>query len=240
MSELVELLLLTSLAGAAIPIGGFLATVERIHPDWLELEFRHSVVAFGGGVLLSAVSLVLVPEGTKVLSLPWVIGAFLAGGLVFFALDAALARSTSSLSQLVAMLSDFLPEAMAMGAAFAVGGDSGLLLAILIALQNLPEGFNAYRELAASGKSSPRAILVSFMMLAPLGPAAGAAGYFWLAPYPHVVAFIMLFAASGILFLTFQDIAPQAQLKNRMAPSLGAVLGFLLGLVGQLITAPHA
>ncbi len=43
----------------------------------------------------------------------------------------------------------------------------------------------------------------------------------------------MLFAASGILYLTFQDLAPQAKMKNRKVPALGAVLGFLLGLLGQ-------
>jgi ZIP family zinc transporter len=46
----------------------------------------------------------------------------------------------------------------------------------------------------------------------------------------------MLFAAGGILYLIFEDIAPQAALRNRHAPPLGAVAGFLLGLAGQLMT----
>ena len=40
----------------------------------------------------------------------------------------------------------------------------------------------------------------------------------------------------GILYLIFEDIAPQAALRNRHAPPLGAVAGFLLGLAGQLMT----
>jgi len=33
--------------------------------------------------------------------------------------------------------------------------------------------------------------------------------------------------------VTFQNIAPQPQFKNGFSPALGAVFGFLLGLVGQ-------
>jgi ZIP family zinc transporter len=45
----------------------------------------------------------------------------------------------------------------------------------------------------------------------------------------------MLFAAGGILYLIFQDIAPQSKLKNHRAPSLSAVAGFLLGVIGKVI-----
>ena len=191
------------------------------------------MIAFGGGVLLSAVSLVLVPDGVKQLSLPWVIAAFLSGGLSFILLDLLLSKLKNSMAQLAAMLSDFIPEAIALGAGFATGDSTGMLLAILISRQNLPEGFNAYRELHAGGSLPGKTILTAFLLLVPLGPIAGDAGYLWLSGYPKVVAFMMLYAASGILYMTFQDIAPQAQLKNGFAPALGAVLGFLLGLVGQ-------
>lgn len=45
----------------------------------------------------------------------------------------------------------------------------------------------------------------------------------------------MLFAAGGILYLLFQDIAPQVRLENRWGPPLGAVLGFMLGMLGQIL-----
>ena len=43
----------------------------------------------------------------------------------------------------------------------------------------------------------------------------------------------MLFAAGGILYLTFEDIAPEARLDRHWAPPLGAVGGFLLGMAGH-------
>ena len=79
MNDLTEMLLLTLVAGIAMPIGATIGMIERIRPRWLETEVRHSIIAFGGGALLAAVSLVLVPEGTRHLS-PLLIALCFAGG----------------------------------------------------------------------------------------------------------------------------------------------------------------
>ncbi len=64
------------------------------------------------------------------------------------------------------MLLYFVPEAVALGAALV----DGMLLAFLIAIQNLPEGFNAKVKL-----------LLAFMALALLGPLSAFFGPpFWL------------------------------------------------------------
>lgn len=238
MTGVLEVIVLTTLAGITIPIGGFLALIERIHPRWLEVEFRHSIIAFGGGVLLAAVALVLVPEGIS--EQPPLIAALaiLFGGVCFMSVDRILATHKNSASQLIAMLLDFVPESLALGASFATNGESvGLLLAILIGLQNLPEGFNAFRELNSSTTMTKKYILPGFCLLVLLGPISGLIGYYLLALIPRMVGLIMLFAAGGILYLTFQDIAPQAKLERRWAPSLGAVLGFVFGLIAQMVIA---
>ena len=235
MSDLAIVIVMTIVAGAAMPIGGIIAMADRISPGWLDDEFRHGVIAFGGGVLISAVALVLVPGGIAVLSLRWIVTAFVVGGAAFWGLETILAKSKSSAAQMVAMVSDFVPEAIALGAAFAHGESAGLLLAILIGLQNLPEGFNSFRELKANGEQSDRKIIALLAMLVPLGPLAGWIGYCFLSDYPKVVGFIMLLAASGILYLTFQDLAPQSRDGDRKLPAIGAVLGFLLGVIGQVL-----
>lgn len=50
--------------------------------------------------------------------------------------------------------------------------------------------------------------------LVAIGPVAGLLGYFLLSDYPTGLGAIMLFAAGGILYLTFQDIAPQSRLNH--------------------------
>lgn len=226
----------TLIAGLAMPIGATFASFERIKSEWLEKEFRHSVIAFGGGALLSAVALVLVPEGIADLAPLTAVICFISGGLSFMCLDIILKKIDTSASQLAAMLSDFIPESIALGAAFATGKNNAFLLAALIALQNLPEGFNAYRELKGSTPYSPLKIIIVFALMALLGPLAGVSGYLWLSGHPVIVAAIMLFASGGILYSIFQDIAPQVRLEKHWAPPMGAVLGFVLGMVGLMLT----
>lgn len=233
MADWVVVVLLTWVAGLAMPAGAWLACLEHVRPNWLERELRHSVIAFGGGALLSAVAFVLVPEGSRELNIYLVSILFLAGALAFMSLDIFLDRHQSPAGQLVAMLSDFLPESLALGAAFAAGKPIGILLAGLIAIQNLPEGFNAFRELKSSGSFSARRIIGFFILLSLCGPISGIVGFFFLVDYPLLVDGIMIFAAGGILYIIFQDIAPQAKLKNRWAPAMGAIMGFLLGLLGN-------
>ena len=103
-------------------------------------------------------------------------------------LDILLYKMQTSASQLVAMLSDFIPESLALGGAFALGVENALLLAVLMALQNVPEGFNAYRELRGSSSYGRTRIILMFATMALLGPVAGVAGYLWLADYPTLMA----------------------------------------------------
>ena len=56
----------------------------------------------------------------------------------------------------------------------------------------------------------------------------------WLQPYPALLGAIMIFAAGGILYLLFEDIAPRVALERRQAPPLAAVAGVALGLAGHL------
>jgi len=230
-----QVLLLSLLAGATIPVGAALALWDRIHPHWMANELRHGVMAFGGGVLIAAVALVLVPEGSdRMPALPALL-AFAAGGVAFFALDRALERSGRPVGQLLAMLVDFVPEAIALGAILAADGSAGLLLALLIALQNLPEAFNAYRDVASRGRAMSYRTLGLFLSLPLLGPLAALLGAFVFATSDVALGGLMLFAAGGILYLTFQDVAPQVKLQSSWLPPLGAVAGFLLGLSGDLL-----
>lgn len=229
------MLLWTLAAGACIPVGGWLASVEHIRPKWLEQEFRHFVMAFGGGVLLAAVTLVLLPQGIAAVQIPCaVVGWVMAGGLGFFALERWLGMHQQAAPQLLAMLLDFVPESLALGGIFISGSPAAPLLAVLIGLQNLPEGFNAYREMVAKGRSRG-VVLKRMVLLAGIGPLLAWVGWVLLASEPEVLGSLMLVSSGGLLYLVFQDIAPQAVLRRHWFPSLGAVSGFSLALLGQLL-----
>jgi ZIP family zinc transporter len=237
MKEILTIIFLTTAAGSCIPIGGMAATVENFRPNWLNRELRHSLIAFGGGILLGAVTIVLVPEGVSsmqgsLLAIP----ITLIGGLCFFTIERFLGLQRRETPQLMGMVLDYIPESIALGGMVALSSPVAPLLALLIGLQNLPEGFNAYRELINIKKSDSKKTLLVMGSLVLLGPIAGLLGYFFLSDQETILGAIMLFSSGGILYLIFQDIAPQSHLKRHWAPPLGAVLGFCLALFAEMLT----
>ena len=197
MDLLIELLIGTTAAGLCILIGAGLANIKRAARGD---QLPHFVIAFGGGVLIGAVALVLVPDGVDHLPNPFAaIGALLLGGASFMALDRYQAKRKRSMPQFVAMGADFLPESLALGGIFAADARGAVLLAVLIGLQNLPEGFNAWRELAANIRATKAFGLL--IILALLGPVCGVIGWYWLVDHDAILGGIMLFAAGGILYL---------------------------------------
>ena len=241
MSEIAAILFFTIAAGACIPLGGFIASFEHIRTRWLEQELRHFLIAVGGGILLGAVAVVLVPEGVasmqdSMLAIP----IMLVGGLVFFVIERALGLRRREAPQVMGMLLDYVPEAIALGGMVALASPVAPLLALLIGLQNLPEGFNAFRELNALKHRSARRTLLIMGSLVVIGPVAGLLGYYLLSDYPVGLGAIMLFASGGILYLIFQDIAPQSRLNRHWAPPLGAVVGFSVALFGDMVVRSAA
>lgn len=235
-NELWQLILMTGLAGACIPFGGVLATFESVLPNWLEKELRHLVIAFGGGILLGAVAVVLVPQGVdsmnnSLFSIPVVI----LGGVTFLFIEWRLGLRRRESPQLMGMILDYIPEAIALGGLIAIKSPVAPLVALLIGLQNFPEGFNTYRELNDAGKRTRLETLVVMSALVPAGPIAGLAGYYFLGQHPFMLGAIMCFASGGILYLLFQDIAPQSRLESHWLPPIGAVLGFSLVLFSDLL-----
>ena len=219
-----------------MPMGALVAIFFKgIEVRWVQEEFKHGVIAFGGGALLSAISLVLVPQGMDRLDSVVATILFILGALSFMCIDIYLDRKKTAMSQLVAMLSDFIPESLALGAAFSAGDRGAYLLAGLIGLQNFPEGFNSYCELNSSSSKKSFKIIGIFFLMALLGPISVYIGFTWLSVYPAIISGVMLFAAGGILYSVFQDIAPQVKLENHWSPPLGAIAGFALGMLGAMI-----
>ena len=228
---LIQALILGWLAGMAIPAGGALAQFVSLPRSWLGDELIHGMTAFGAGALLAAVALVLVPDGARPLSAASATFWFVAGGALAMTLDRWLASRAGERAQFLAMLLDFVPEAIALGAAFASGNPAGALLALLIGMQNLPEGFNAFQEMKRA--ESGRHLLRFFLGISLIGPLCALTGAWLLADQPEILGALMLAAGGGILYLVFEDIAPAVPLERTWLPPMGAVLGFAFALAGH-------
>ena len=233
---LFKLILFSGFAGATVFIGGLLANLfdHHIKDSPVKYQVVHTLMSFGAGIILSAIALVLVPKGMEELSIWGVIGSFSLGAIIFMLIDRRLAKSGGQQATLLAMMMDFVPESIALGAVFAIEPQMVLLLAVFIGLQNLPESFNSFRDLVKSGFSVNKTLAI-FFVLSFFGVISALIGHFFLREHPDLTAHLMIFASGGILYLLIQDIIPESKLADNHLTSLGATLGFLIGIAGKML-----
>ncbi|PID95028.1 MAG: divalent cation transporter [Bacteroidetes bacterium] len=233
---ILDLILYGGFAGITVLIGGILAHIFDHHmgEGFLKREISHTLMSFGAGIMLSALALVLVPKSLEKLDVLPLSLSFLGGAVLFMYIDHYLAKKGGQVSTLLAMMMDFIPESIALGAVFALDHQMAMLLAIFIGLQNLPEAFNAFRDLVKSG-FTPQKTLLIFLFLSFFGIIGVLTGHFLLENSPTLTAYLMSFASGGILYLLVQDIVPESKMEKSYLTSMGATLGFLVGIIGEKV-----
>ncbi len=229
--------LLCAIAGASAYVGAFLGHLDEDAGGRLPESACNAITALGGGALIGAVGLMLVPHGLEAQPVWLAAITFLAGGGAALLVDRALNRSGTPASQLVALNLDFIPEAMIVGAVVSQNRPLAMFLAAVMVAQNLPEGFNAYREIRRSHAEFLRANILKLMLLCiVVGPLSAGVGFAFFTLDNQMLGMIMTFFAGGILYLVFQDIAPEAYKRGDWAPAFAAVSGFTVALVGSGLT----
>ena len=231
---LTSLILYSGFSGITVFLGGLLANFfnHHIKESPVKYEITHFFMSFGSGIILSAIALVLIPTGMERLSLPGMTFSFVLGTILFLFIDRYLAKKGGQTATLLAMMMDFVPEAIALGAVFAIDPSMATLLAVFIGLQNLPEAFNSFRDMVQSGYSVTKSLVI-FFFLSFCGIFGALLGHFVLSDFPNLTAHLMTFASGGILYLLIQEIIPESKLDKNYIASLGASLGFLIGIIGE-------
>ncbi|WP_431877434.1 ZIP family metal transporter [Micromonospora marina] len=230
------------LAGSALLIGaavGFFVRVPR--------RVTASVMAFGAGVLLSAVSFELIDEAHEQGGLlPVAIGAA-AGALLYTTANVLLARRGarhrkrsggeqpsereqpgSGNAIAVGALLDGVPESVVIGASLLAGGPVSLVTVIAVFLSNVPEGLSSAAGMRQAGRTR-RYVFGLWTAIALISGAAALAGYTLLggAP-PEVLATITALAAGAILAMITDTMVPEAFADAHLLVGLITVLGFLV------------
>ncbi|EGV43558.1 divalent cation transporter [Bizionia argentinensis JUB59] len=233
---LTNLLLFSGFAGITVFLGGIIANYFNHHlkESPVKYEITHTLMSFGSGIMLSALALVLIPKGMDELELMPIVFSFVFGAILFMIIDQYLAKKGGKTATLLAMMMDFIPESIAMGAVFAIEPSMAVLLAVFIGLQNLPEAFNSFRDLVQSGFTVKKTLII-FFFLSFSGIIGALIGHYFLSDYTVLTAHLMIFASGGILYLLIQDIVPESKLEKNYLTSLGAILGFLVGIIGDKI-----
>lgn len=229
-------LLWGTVAGSALLIGAVAAWWLRIPRVWV-----CAVMAFGAGVLVSALSFELVLEAFTMGGLAATAAGVAAGAMLYFGANALLARrsrkrsrtqagssgSSSGSAIAVGALIDGIPESVALGLGLVAGASVNPTMLIAIFVSNIPEGLASSADMKASGRSS-RSIFALWGSIVLASGLAAFIGAIALEGMPaEVLAFTTAVAAGGILTMIADTMIPEAYAVDHDYTGLLVTAGFL-------------
>ncbi len=222
-------------AGSSLVIGGGLALVLPISSRVLGL-----VMAFGAGVLVSAVAYELVGEAVETTDGEGGVAAGLfAGALAFTVGNEILARhgarnrkrskqaaGGSALAIVLGIILDGVPEAAVIGLSLIEGGSVSVAVLVAVFLANLPEAIAATSGLVRS-KWTGAHVMVLWVAVALVTALSSLAGYVLLQDAsPQVLAFVLAFAGGAVLTMLADTMMPEAFEHAGRMVGLATTFGF--------------
>jgi zinc transporter, ZIP family len=230
------------LGGGALVLGALVAWFARVPQPVIA-----SVMAFGSGVLISAVAFDLMLEAADTGGLlPTAIG-FLGGALAYVGANAILARhgarhrkhpgarqpsedqqAGSGVAIAVGALLDGVPESVVLGVSLLSGGGVSLSVLAAVFISNVPEGMSSAAGMKSNGRSATYVFGV-WGSIAAVSAIAALVGALALdgAP-PEAIAVITAVAAGAILTMIADTMIPEAFEETRTWTGVITTVGFLV------------
>jgi ZIP family zinc transporter len=229
-------------SGGALVLGaavGYLTNVPR--------RVVAGVMAFGSGVLISALSFELMEEAYREAGLTASATGFLAGAVLYALANRWLAsrgarhrkrsgdqqpdeegQSGSGVAIAVGALLDGIPESIAIGLSILHGGVVSMATVAAIFLSNLPEGLSSSAGMRKAGRSATYVfgIWTAIAVACGLSSLAGYVLFDGLSPF--VLAATTALAAGAMLTMIVDTMIPEAFSETHDWTGLIAVLGFLV------------
>ncbi|WP_254185629.1 ZIP family metal transporter [Nocardioides panacis] len=228
-------------AGGALVLGALVAWFVQVPQRVVA-----SVMAFGAGVLISALAFDLVDEAETSGGLTATVLGFLVGAVVYVLANVALAKrgarhrkrsgdqqpsedeqvgSGSAIA--VGALLDGIPESVVLGLSLLGGHGVGVPVLAAIFISNLPEGLSSAAGMKRSGRSA-RYVFGVWIGVAVASGAAGLLGCLLLqGASAQLIAAITALAAGAILTMVADTMIPEAFERTHLYAGLIATLGFL-------------
>ncbi|MGN6611213.1 MAG: ZIP family metal transporter [Angustibacter sp.] len=221
--------------GAALLIGALLGIYLRASNRVVGI-----VMAFGAGVLISALAFELTSEAYDQSGGTAVVLGLVAGSLVFFVGDWLIDRhgghrrkspngpqqGAGPTTLVLGALLDGIPESAAIGVSLIGGGHVGIPVVAAVFLSNVPESLSASSGMRKAGRST-RYILGLWVAVLVVSTLAAALGYAFLSGASGgVIAVIQSFAAGAILTMLADTMMPEAMEHAGALVGLVTVAGF--------------
>lgn len=246
MTEVVEAGLWGFVAGSALLLGAALGYWLRMPPKVIA-----TVMAFGAGVLISAVSFELVGEAYEQAGLvPAAVGTLIGalaytGGNMWLARRGARHRKRSGhegaetqpsegeqagsgMALALGALLDGIPESAVIGVSLLDGGAVSLVTVAAVFISNVPEGLSSSTGMKKAGRTKGYVFGV-WAAIAAASTVSAVLGYTVVGSFsPAVIAGVTAVAAGAILAMIADTMIPEAFEDAHLAIGLITVCGFLV------------
>lgn len=204
------------------------------------------MMAFGSGVLISALAFELMEEAYKVGGLQASITGFLTGALIYSIANFLLSRQGakhrkrsgkqqfnekdhpgSGTAIAIGALIDGVPESVAIGVSMIHSGAVSIAAVVAIFLSNVPESLSSTAGMKKAGRSA-KYIFGIWAGITILSGIAAFVGYTFFSHFsPQILAATIAVAAGGILAMLSSTMIPEAYEEAHEFIGIVTVLGFL-------------
>lgn len=229
------------LAGGALVLGALIAWFITVPQRTVAF-----IMAFGAGVLISALSFDLVDEAEATGGLTATVAGFLGGAVTYVAANLVLARRGarhrkrsadeqpseaerpgSGAAIALGALLDGIPESVVLGLSLLHREGVGIAVLAAIFLSNLPEGLSSAAGMRRAGRSAGYV----FGVWGGIAVASGIAGLLGALTLqgasPAIVAVITAVAAGAILAMVADTMIPEAFERAHLLAGLVVTVGFI-------------
>ncbi|MBB5780291.1 ZIP family metal transporter [Nonomuraea jabiensis] len=241
MPEWLEAGLWGLVAGGALVVGAAVAWSVRVPARWIAM-----IMAFGAGVLISALSFELMDEAERAGGLVPAAAGFVAGACAYVAANALLARhgarhrkrsgdqqpseadvQGSGAAIAIGALLDGVPESVVLGLSLVGGGKIGLAVLAAVFISNVPEGLSSAAGMKRAGRGARYVFGIWGGIALASGLAALLGNLTMQSASPAVTAVIMGVAAGAILAMVADTMIPEAFERAHTLTGLITTIGFL-------------
>ncbi|HEV7848435.1 MAG TPA: ZIP family zinc transporter [Mycetocola sp.] len=222
-----------ALAGGALLVGALIAWFVQV-----PRRVVAAIMAFGSGVLISALAFDLVQEAAQQGGFWPAMSGFLVGAIIYVAanlvLDRVDARNRRGSGEspgtgtgiAVGALLDGIPETAVLGLSMVAGGQLSIPVLLAIIISNIPEGLAATAELKADRRSA-RYVFGLWIGIAVACGLSSLGGFMLLEGVPPAgTAFVTAIAAGAILAMISDTMIPEAFRDAKAFTGLIATIGF--------------
>lgn len=226
------------IGGIGTFIGGLISIIIRKPSD----RTVSGMLSFAAGIMLSIVSFDLMPEAYEIGGFFIVTLGLAVGLLIIFIAEKILPSPKltrykgkklsyikMSLIIMISMSLHNFPEGIAVGSSAVYSENLGLKIGLLIAAHDIPEGMSVGVPLAMAGITPMNVVLLT--LLTGLPTAFGAVfGAVLGGISKYFIAFCLSAAASSMLYVSANELIPEANILHRgKSSAVSLLIGFICG-----------